>query len=179
MLATVARRRRGRERMSELASSATVADRRDAMDAEVEPPMRQCVGRPSNGLAHARWPCDTFEHVGSGPPTDGDPWGRPTSCSCSARNTGGRDESANKFLQRTWSRWSSEICSPNAAPIHATGHRGFSEHTSEALLLRLGDERVAGRGIIAFLSANHIDPDNQARQATISPTESKRSPDAT
>ena len=66
MLATVARRRRGRERMSELASSATVADRRDAMVAEVEPPMRQCVGRPSNGLAHARWPCDTFEHVGCG-----------------------------------------------------------------------------------------------------------------
>ena len=34
--------------------------------------MRQCLGRPSNGLAHARWPCDTFEARRSrGPPTDG------------------------------------------------------------------------------------------------------------
>ena len=42
-----------------------------------------------------------------------------------------------------------------------------------------GIEEITGRVVIAFLSANHIDPDNQARQATISPTESKRSPDAT
>ena len=162
--------------------------------------MRQCVRRPHNGLAHARMPRDTFEHVGSGAAAG---WrcpgqaSRPAdfsrlllSCDSAFRReartelampspkfdptatgpsglaianhvvrlpsayTGrGGTKAANEVSATTWSRRSSGSCSPR-------GERSLVRDGRADLVL---DLRRA----------------YQARQATISPTESKRSPDAT
>jgi uncharacterized protein YbcI len=190
---------------------------------EVEPAMRQRVRRSRLGLANARWPCHTLEHVGSGAADEWRAWDRRVARRISSvsfllsRDSAFRREARTKLAMpsptfdptatgptglaianhvgrliseytgrgptKARTSFSADLVTVVVRDLLTKGERSLVRDGRADLVLDLrrayqatmgdeltdGIEEITGRHVIAFLSANHVDPDIAIESFVLAP----------